>query len=103
MTHAFVEGTTLIRTRPIDVPRTERLSDGLCDAIEYVSGSADDLTRRTQAGHDGGEHYARYDDSSNDEHVRESPRAHNQSVDAAELVRKAGGVRMRNVVHGSRR
>jgi hypothetical protein len=38
------------------VPRTERLNDGLRGAIEYVSGPADDLTRRTQAGYDGGEH-----------------------------------------------
>ena len=94
---------TVTRTRPIDVPRTERLSDGLRDAIEYVSAPADDLTRRTQAGHDGGEHKARYDDSSNDEHVGESPRAHSQSVDAAGLVRKAGGVRIRNVVRGRER
>lgn len=84
------------------MPRTERLSDGLCDAIEYVSSPADDLTRRTQTGNDGGEHQARYDDSSNDEHGRESPRAHSQSVDAAGLVRKAGGVRIRNVARRSR-
>jgi hypothetical protein len=56
MSHAFVEGRHSARSRPIDVPRTERLSDGLCDAIEYVSSPADDLTRRTQAGNDGGEH-----------------------------------------------
>jgi len=50
---------TVARSRPVDVPRTKRLSDGLCDAIEYVSGPANDLTRRTQAGNDGSGHQTR--------------------------------------------
>jgi hypothetical protein len=35
---------TVARSRPIGVPGSERLSDGLCDAIEYLAGPADDLT-----------------------------------------------------------
>jgi hypothetical protein len=83
MIHALVEGTTVACSRPVDVPRTERLSYGLCDGIEYVSGPADDLTRRAQADNDGREHHSRHDDSSNGEHGRESPRTHSQSLDAS--------------------
>ena len=93
---------TVTRSWPISVPRSERLSDCLSDAIEYVSRSADDLTRRTQAGNDSGEHQVRYDDSSNDEHGRASPPAHSQRVDPSPLARQTV-YGLRNAVRRSER
>jgi hypothetical protein len=52
------------------VPRAKGLSDGLRDAIEWVSGPADELTRWPEGGNDGSEHQTRYNDSSNGGHDR---------------------------------
>jgi hypothetical protein len=61
---------TVARNRPVDVPRAKGLSDGLRDAIEWVSGPADELTRWPEGGNDGSEHQTRYNDSSNGGHDR---------------------------------
>jgi hypothetical protein len=88
------------------VPSAERLRDRLREAIEYMSGPADDVTRWAEARDDGSEHKTGYEDSGYDEHGATRPRIHRPSLDASgpgnkaevregERLRVGGGERIR--------
>lgn len=57
------------------MPSAERLRDRLREAIEYVSGPADDVTRWAEARDDGSEHKTGDEDSGYDEHGAKRPRS----------------------------
>lgn len=71
------------------MPSAERLRDRLREAIEYVSGPADDVTRWAEARDDGSEHKTGYEDSGYDEHGAKRPRTHRPSLDASGPGHKA--------------
>lgn len=71
------------------MPSAERLHDRLREAIEYVSGPADDVTRWAEARDDGSEHNTGCDDSGYNEHSTMRPRTHRPSLDASGPRHKA--------------
>jgi hypothetical protein len=85
------------------MPSAERLHDRLCKAIERVSGTADDVTRWTEAREDGSEHNTGCGDSGYDEHGAMPPRTHGPSLDAAGAGRKADVYAQGTFIRRSRR
>jgi hypothetical protein len=71
------------------VPSAKGLRDRLREAIEYVSGPADDVTRWAEARDDGSEQKTGYEDSGYDEHGAKRPRTHRPSLDASGPGHKA--------------